>query len=139
MKRIVLISTLAATALLAACGQKADKSATAAVNTGSPAAGATEAMTGNSAAAIDKMTMSSSSAPAKSMTGTGEGKVVSVNASTGAITIEHGPIKEINWPAMTMGFTAKPDLLKGVAVGDKVAFTIKGSGENYEVTAIHKD
>lgn len=122
MNKLTLTIALASLPLaLAACGKKAEQ----------PAAVATQAM--------DKMGSASAATPAKPMTGTGEGKVISLNAATGAITIEHGPIKEINWPAMTMGFSAKPDLLKGIAVGDRVAFTILGSGENYAVTAIHKE
>lgn len=123
MKQLMIIVAVASLPLaLGACGKKAEQSAAAAV---------TAATAGP---AMDKMAMT---APAH--TGTGEGKVVSMNATTGAISIEHGPIKQLGWPGMTMGFTAKPELLKGIAVGDKVAFEIKGAGENYEVTSIHKE
>lgn len=70
--------------------------------------------------------------------GTGEGEVVSVNAATGAISIKHGPIKQLGWSGMTMGFTAKPDMLKGIATGDKVSFEIDWDGKAGTVTAIHK-
>ncbi|QCI92376.1 copper-binding protein [Novosphingobium sp. EMRT-2] len=122
MKKTLMIAALVILPIaLSACGKKAEQ----------PAPVATPAM--------DKQAMDAMTAPAAPRTGSGEGKVVSVNASTGAITIEHGPIKQIDWPAMTMGFTAKPELLKGIAAGDKVAFEIKGSGENYEVVSIRKE
>lgn len=70
--------------------------------------------------------------------GTGEGEVVSVNAATGAISIKHGPIQQLGWPGMTMGFTAKPDILKGIAAGDKVSFEIDWDGKTGIVTTIRK-
>ena len=39
---------------------------------------------------------------------------------------------------MKMGFSAKPELLKGVAVGDKVDFDLTVTGNAGEVTAIRK-
>lgn len=121
MKKLMILIAMALPLAMTACGKKAEQ----------PAPVATQAM--------DKQAMDAMAAPAAPKTGSGEGKVISVNASTGAITIEHGPIKQIDWPAMTMGFTAKPELLKGIAAGDKVAFEIKGSGENYEVVSIRKE
>lgn len=39
---------------------------------------------------------------------------------------------------MTMGFTAKPELLAGIAVGDKVDFDLTVTGNAGEVTSIRK-
>jgi Cu/Ag efflux protein CusF len=39
---------------------------------------------------------------------------------------------------MTMGFSAKPELLKGIAVGDKVGFNLTVIGNAGEVTSIQK-
>jgi Cu(I)/Ag(I) efflux system periplasmic protein CusF len=47
-------------------------------------------------------------------------------------------IAGIGWPAMMMGFSARPDLLKGVAVDDKVDFDVTVAGNAEEVTAIKK-
>lgn len=121
MKPLYLTAALAAAILLSACSKKAETA---------PAA--------QPAATTDAGPMSKMAASAEPKTGTGEGKVISVDAVTGAISIEHGPIKQLGWPGMTMGFTAKPGLLKGIAAGDKVAFEIRGAGETYEVTAISK-
>ena len=120
MNKLTILIALGLPLATGACGKKAEQ----------PAPVATQAM--------DKQAMATMAAPAALRTGSGEGKVISLNTETGAITIEHGPIKEINWPAMTMGFTAKPELLKGIAAGDKVALEIKGAGEKYEVTSITK-
>lgn len=70
--------------------------------------------------------------------GTGEGKVISLNAETGAISIKHGPIKQLGWPGMTMGFMARSDMLTGIAKGDKVSFEIDWDGKTGTVTSIHK-
>ncbi len=70
--------------------------------------------------------------------GTGEGEVVSVNAASGAVSIKHGPIQQLGWPGMTMGFTAKPDMLNGIGAGDKVSFEIDWDGKEGMVTSIKK-
>lgn len=67
----------------------------------------------------------------------GVGVVKAVDAKAGTITLSHQPIKELNWPAMTMTFkVAKPELLKDVTVGEKVHFNLQGSDMDQVVTAI---
>ena len=82
--------------------------------------------------------MSNMAMPAGSKMGKGSGTVTAVDAVTGKITLDHGAIPAVGWPAMKMSFSAKPDLLKGVAVGDKVDFDVTVSGSAGEVTAIRK-
>ena len=82
--------------------------------------------------------MSSMAMPAGSKMGKGSGTVTAVDATAGKITLDHGAIPAVGWPAMKMGFSAKPDLLKGVAVGDKVDFDVTVTGSAGEVTAIKK-
>lgn len=41
----------------------------------------------------------------------------------GTITVDHGPIPEVSWLAMTMDFKAAPELVQSVKAGDKVALT----------------
>lgn len=82
--------------------------------------------------------MSNMAMPEGSKMGKGTGTVTAIDAPAGKITLKHSAIPAIGWPAMTMGFSAKPDLLKGVAVGDKVDFDLTVSGSNAEVTAIRK-
>ena len=62
------------------------------------------------------------------------GVVKSIDARAGSVTIAHDPIKALGWSAMTMAFKADPAVLKTVAPGDKVSFTLKGQ----QVTAIRK-
>ena len=39
-----------------------------------------------------------------------------------SVTLSHGPVPAIGWPAMTMAFRADPMLLRGVKAGDQVSF-----------------
>ncbi len=82
--------------------------------------------------------MSNMEMPVGSKMGKGLGIVTAVDAIAGKITLDHGAIPAVGWPAMKMAFSAKPDLLKGVAVGDKVDFDVTVSGSAGEVTAIRK-
>ncbi len=82
--------------------------------------------------------MSGMAMPAGSKMGKGSGTVTAVDATAGKITLDHGAIPAVGWPAMKMGFSAKPDLLKGVTVGDKVDFDVTVTGSAGEVTAIKK-
>ncbi len=65
----------------------------------------------------------------------GVGVIKKLDLKAGSITLQHGPIAALNWPAMTMAFKADPALLKSVTVGEKVSFTVKTGGAP-EVIAI---
>lgn len=79
------------------------------------------------------------SAPAAAGPITGTGTVTQVDAGAGTITIDHGPIEAVSWPAMTMQFNAeRPAILQGIAVGDTVSFTLKSATEMSVVTSIQK-
>lgn len=70
---------------------------------------------------------------------TSTGTVTQVDAAAGTITINHGPIAAISWPAMTMQFTAEsPAMLQGIAVGDQVSFELKSATETSTVTMVQK-
>ena len=66
------------------------------------------------------------------------GTVTAIDAAAGSITLDHGAIPAVGWPPMTMRFSAKADLLEGIAVGDKVDFDVTVSGSDGQVTAISK-
>jgi Cu/Ag efflux protein CusF len=51
--------------------------------------------------------------------------VKAVDEQAGTITIDHGPIPEADWPAMTMAFEARPAELAKVQPGEKVRFELK--------------
>ena len=66
----------------------------------------------------------------------GTGVVKTIDAKAGSVTLQHGPISTLSWPAMTMAFKADPALLKTVKVGQQVTFTVKTGGAGPEVVAI---
>lgn len=123
------LAVLGLTVALAACGSKTENNETAATNTAAPAAEETNAMAGD----MGKMEMSPTAKMAK-----GTGKVTAIDKSAGTITLDHGPIAEANWPAMTMAFQAAPALIDSVKVGDQVNFELKLDGNAGEITAIGK-
>jgi Cu(I)/Ag(I) efflux system protein CusF len=70
-------------------------------------------------------------------TASGTGTVTAVNAASRKITFDHGPIPQIKWPAMKMEFPVAPSVdLSKVKTGDKVNFTLSGSGSSYTVQSV---
>lgn len=86
-----------------------------------------------SAGAMGEMAMTADAKMAK-----GSGTVTAIDSAAGKITLDHGAIPAVGWPAMTMGFSVKPDLLAGITIGDKVDFDLVVTGSAGEVTAIKK-
>lgn len=69
--------------------------------------------------------------------GRGSGVVTAIDFKTAKITIQHGPIAALGWPAMTMAFVATPRaLIKGVKVGQRIDFAMRMRRSTAEVTAI---
>jgi Cu(I)/Ag(I) efflux system periplasmic protein CusF len=121
MKPLYLPAALTTAILLSACGQKAETTAME-----QPAAT-------NAAADMGKMAM-----PVGAKMGKSTGTVTAIDKAAGKITLDHAPIPEVSWPAMKMAFDAKPALLDGIAVGDKVAFDVTIKDNAGEVTALRK-
>lgn len=66
-----------------------------------------------------------------------EGEVRKVDKDAKKITIKHGPIVNLDMPAMTMVFQVKdPALLDKVKPGDKVGFEAEKLGGAFTVTRI---
>jgi Cu/Ag efflux protein CusF len=76
--------------------------------------------------------------PANAKTATGTGTVMAVDKSASTIALDHGPIPQANWPAMTMTFKAAPGVHEGVQPGEKVSFDLVLANGSGEVTAVHK-
>ncbi len=58
------------------------------------------------------------------------------NPANHKVTFDHGPIPAINWPAtMEFAVARSVDLAK-LKTGDKVNFTLSGSGGTYTVQSI---
>ena len=65
-------------------------------------------------------------------------EIARLQPTAGSVTLDHGPIAALEWPAMTMGFSANPKILKDIAVGDRVAFELDWDGKAGVVTQIAK-
>ena len=125
-------SALALAFTLGACGQKPEATppATDAVPIATPEAPKTDGMTSKEMSKMDT---------GAATTAKGVGTVTAIDKTAGTITLNHGPMAEAKWPAMTMAFKATPpSLLDTVKVGDKVAFDLKLVEGGGEVTAIQK-
>ena len=68
--------------------------------------------------------------------GKGEGKITAIDDAKSLVTLDHGEIAALKWPPMTMGFEASADLLKGLKVGDRVAFELDWDGAKGRITRI---
>lgn len=80
--------------------------------------------------------MSGTSMSAQARVGQGVGVVTAIDMAAGKITLDHGPVAELQWPAMKMAFGATAQQLNGIAVGDKVAFKFTVTGTSAEITEI---
>ena len=67
----------------------------------------------------------------------GVGTVKKVDPAGGKVTIAHGPIPTMKWPAMSMTFTVKNKALLGKFSQDKkVEFEFVEQGSNYVITSV---
>ena len=90
------------------------------------------------AAIADNMSnMSGMAATPAAKHGQGTGVIRAIDTKTGTLTIQHGAIPAVSWPAMTMTFKAKPaSLLKGLKVGETFGFDCTVRGMVADVTAV---
>lgn len=73
-------------------------------------------------------------------TASGSGEVAAVDPVAGTVTIDHGPIEALEWPAMTMTFAAPGVDLGAIKQGDKVSFELRQTGAmEATVTSISHD
>jgi len=119
-KTLIIASSVALVASLAACKKEAE------------APKATESVAAASGSMAD-MPMAKEVKHGKAT-----GTVTEIDAAKGMVTLDHSAIAELEWPAMKMGFAAKPELLSGIKVGDKVDFEIDWDGKAGTVTKIEK-
>ena len=65
------------------------------------------------------------------------GRVVSIEQAGTGVTISHGPIAELDWPAMTMAFRlADRQLARAVRPGDVVEFSLRTEQEDGEYVIV---
>jgi Cu/Ag efflux protein CusF len=78
-------------------------------------------------------------APAAEVPKMAEGTVRKLDPANGKLTLRHGPIANLDMPAMTMVFRVQPpDLMNGLRVGDSVRFHAELEGGVYTVTRIER-
>jgi Cu(I)/Ag(I) efflux system protein CusF len=66
-----------------------------------------------------------------------EGEVRKVDVEQGKVTLRHGPLTNLDMPAMTMVFTATDrKMLEGLKQGDKVRFTADRKDGAFVVTEL---
>lgn len=72
-------------------------------------------------------------------TASGTGMITAVHVVRGSVTISHGPIGKLHWPAMTMEFKlARPGMARGLRKGMRVEFVVKRepNGTGYVIEQI---
>ena len=122
MKTIALIIVFVATAAgLSACGPSTD-------------------MTGMDKKAMSKdsgMKGMDSGEKTQGTAHTAVGVVKNVDPAKSTVTLAHEPVKSLNWPAMTMGFTVKDKaLLDKLKADKKIEFEFVQQGKDYVITSV---
>lgn len=72
-------------------------------------------------------------------TASAQGTVTAIDAEAGTITVDHGPVPAIEWPAMTMAFEADEQLRSEVSFGEGIAFEFRTGSEGSVITSITKE
>jgi Cu(I)/Ag(I) efflux system periplasmic protein CusF len=66
-----------------------------------------------------------------------EGEIKKVDKEAGKVTIEHGPLRNLDMPAMTMIFRVKdPAMLDRIKAGDRISFVADKVGGRLTVTQV---
>jgi Cu(I)/Ag(I) efflux system protein CusF len=88
-------------------------------------------------AQMKDMDMKSDKEASKGSVHKATGVVTKVDPKSGKVTIKHGPVQSMKWPAMTMAFTVKDKaLLEKLRKDKKVDFEFVQQGNDYVVTAV---
>jgi Cu(I)/Ag(I) efflux system periplasmic protein CusF len=126
--KLALLAIVGAlSALLAACGRN-EPSAPVAQQT----APAEDSMDGMSTPE------STVGQPASSDANSAEGTIQKIDQQARTVTIAHGPVASLSWPAMTMAFQVQDEgMFATLKEGDQVEFSFTSGLENqYVITAI---
>lgn len=126
------IPCVLATLLLAACSQTPGNEAAAAKDATTASDMAMPAAEHAAMAAPPKADAMAQTAKTASAAGT----VESIDAGAGKITLAHGPVDALGWPAMTMGFKATPEQIASVQPGQSVRFEFTAEGMAATITRI---
>ena len=66
------------------------------------------------------------------------GTIEAIDREQGTVTIAHGPVPTLKWPASTMAFQARREQLQGISVGDAVRFTFQSESDEAAIVSIEK-
>tara|TARA_R110002020_G_scaffold292826_1_gene508219 strand:- start:31180 stop:31515 length:336 start_codon:yes stop_codon:yes gene_type:complete len=66
------------------------------------------------------------------------GTVRKIDEEKGMVVIAHGPVPELQWPAMVMGFKATPEQLEKLNKGDEINFEFTSKGMDSTISSIEK-
>ncbi|MNC65999.1 Cation efflux system protein CusF precursor [compost metagenome] len=67
-----------------------------------------------------------------------EGTIKAINSEKHTVTIAHGAVPAVQWPAMTMALYATAEQLAGISVGGRVIFEFRSEGAKATVVSIEK-
>jgi Cu(I)/Ag(I) efflux system protein CusF len=74
---------------------------------------------------------------AKSAKHVAKGRVKSVDAKAGTVTLDHEAVKSLNWPAMSMAFKVQDKaLMDKLAQGKDVSVEFEQRGKDYVITGV---
>ncbi|WP_232469163.1 copper-binding protein [Croceicoccus marinus] len=131
MRITTLMTLLAAPLALAACGSGDD---TEMMDDTAMA----EGQMADGQMPMDGGDMSMMGSDSAMQTASAEGTVTAIDADAGTITVDHGAVPAIEWPAMTMAFEADEELRQDVAVGDTISFDFTTDESGNAITSITK-
>ena len=96
-------------------------------------------MSGASATEHTSATQPATPAKMPDNTSLSTGEIKKIDKDTGKITLKHGPLVNLNMPAMTMVFKVQsPQLIDAVKVGDAVKFRAENIQGALTVTKIER-
>ncbi|MEC9066567.1 MAG: copper-binding protein [Pseudomonadota bacterium] len=127
MRHTTLITLLAAPLALAACDSSQD---TAEMN---------DMPMAENEMMMDGQDMPMTDTGSAMQTASAQGTITAIDAEAGTITVDHGPVPAIEWPAMTMAFEADEQLRSEVSVGEGIAFEFRTGSEGSVITSITKE
>lgn len=85
------------------------------------------------------MDMGKKSDAAMQATHNAVGVLKKIDLKAGTVNVDHEAVPGLKWPAMNMTFKVQsPNLLKDVAVGQKVQFSFVQTGSGYVITQLGK-
>lgn len=67
-----------------------------------------------------------------------EGTIKAMDTAKHTVTLAHGAVPAVQWPPMTMAFSATQEQLKGLTVGDHVKFSFRIDGGKATIVSIGK-